>query len=160
MIDVGSVRLSDELQSLIRGLHRPPIERRRDLQYCDLLRSLRIVTQRDLAAHSKPVLFRLNLQAQIVVGEAKRLAVERAGRRRTKKQQTQEGETELHFLLDAPCACRCRTISYKTTAAATETLSDGTLPSIGIETRKSHFRFTRSCSPLPSPPSTKAQSIL
>src|SRR4030081_2988461 len=55
---------------------------------------------------------------------------------------------------------RWRTISYSTTAAATETFSDGTLPSIGIETRKSHFLFTRSCRPLPSAPSTSAQSML
>ncbi len=38
------------------------------------------------------------------------------------------------------------------TPAATDTFSDGTLPSIGMETRKSHFLATRSWTPLPSDP--------
>ena len=44
--------------------------------------------------------------------------------------------------------------------AATETFNEGTLPNIGIDTRKSHFLRTRSWTPLPSAPSTMPQSIL
>src|SRR5581483_2609403 len=59
------------------------------------------------------------------------------------------------------CSCRrCRTTSYSTTPAATDTFNDGTFPNIGIETRKSHFFFTKSWTPLPSAPSTIAQFIL
>ena len=38
-----------------------------------------------------------------------------------------------------PLILRWRTISYNMTPAATDTFSDGTFPSMGIETRKSHF---------------------
>src|SRR6185437_14889375 len=55
---------------------------------------------------------------------------------------------------------RWRATSYITTAPATDTLSEGTLPSIGIFTRKSHFFRICSCRPCPSAPSTRAQSIL
>src|SRR5713101_906286 len=65
-------------------------------------------------------------------------------------------ETCFHFCF----ARRWRTISYITTPAATETFKEGTLPSMGMETRKSHLRRTRSCSPLPSAPRIRAQSML
>src|SRR5215467_13638473 len=63
--------------------------------------------------------------------------------------------------LDLNCKVqrRCRATSYITMAAATETFNDGTLPSMGMETRKSHFLRTCSCNPRPSAPSTSAQSI-
>ena len=54
----------------------------------------------------------------------------------------------------------CRTISYSMTPAATETFRDDILPSMGMDTRKSHFFFTKSWTPLPSAPSTIPQSIL
>ena len=51
------------------------------------------------------------------------------------------------------CAARrWRATSYITTAPATETFSEGTWPSMGMETRKSQRLRTRSCSPLPSAP--------
>src|SRR3954452_6735588 len=55
---------------------------------------------------------------------------------------------------------RWRASSYITMPPATETFSEGTLPSIGIETTKSHLRRTRSCNPFPSAPRTMAQSML
>src|SRR5436305_14984170 len=103
---------------------------------------------------------------QTVARDGEGLAVERGAMQNTTAEDTEEAQglqeqTDLHLWLDASSATRrWRTISYKTTAAATETFRDGTLPSIGIETRKSHLRLTRSCRPLPSPPSTSAQSIL
>src|ERR1700693_2893269 len=115
------------------------------------------------------MLFRFDLDVQIVTGEGKCLAVQRKtvhrrGAEHAEKSQALVGGLhlpELHFEPEEPfLARRCRTISNKTTAAATETFSDGTLPNIGIETRKSHLRFTRSWSPLPSPPRTSAQSML
>src|SRR5580658_7185762 len=130
------------------------------------------------------MLFRLDLNVEVVVGDAECLAVERKTIHHRGTEDTENAKNppnrfhfagfvaELHFVSnfilhplhlacwDATRARRCRTISYSTTAAATETFSDGTFPSIGIETRKSHFRFTRSCRPLPSPPRTRAQSML
>ena len=44
----------------------------------------------------------------------------------------------------------CRSASYITTAPATDTFSDDTLPAIGIRSRWSQVFFTRSCSPAPS----------
>ena len=44
----------------------------------------------------------------------------------------------LHFAF-AALILRWRTISYNMTPAATDTFSDGTFPSMGMETRKSHF---------------------
>src|ERR1700722_1946887 len=169
MIDVRSVGLRHELHYLVTGLHRSPVERRGDLQHRDLLRSLRVVPQSDLAAYSQPMLFRLDLHIEIVIGEAERLtvqreAIQRGGTEGTQKTEKPDGRLQgagFHFDSAEPCFARlCLTISYRTTAAATETFSDGTLPSMGIETRKSHFLFTRSCSPLPSPPRTSAQSML
>src|SRR5262249_49018543 len=52
---------------------------------------------------------------------------------------------------------RCRATSYIITPPATETFREGTLPIMGIETTKSHFRRTKSCNPAPSAPSTMAQ---
>src|SRR5215469_6060331 len=110
----------------------------------------------------------VNQQVQIVVRERKCLTIQcETANRTTEETENTEGlgkslqNWELHFLFDATSLMRrCLTISYKTTAAATETFREGTLPSIGIDTRKSHLRFTRSCRPLPSPPSTRAVSML
>src|SRR5215472_3880628 len=78
--------------------------------------------------------------------------------------EQQSGSPRLHredLDLSAFCpARRWRATSYITTAPATETFSDGTCPSIGIDTRKSQRLRTRSCSPLPSAPSTTAQCML
>src|SRR5712692_8227731 len=76
------------------------------------------------------------------------------GRGRKPAAQNLKLETSSHFCF----ARRWRTISYMTTPAATETFKEGTLPSMGMETRKSHLRRTRSCSPLPSAPRIRAQS--
>src|SRR5205823_457644 len=46
--------------------------------------------------------------------------------------------------------------SYRSTAAATLTLSDSTRPSCGIATARSHVRRTSGRSPLPSAPKTNA----
>ena len=54
-----------------------------------------------------------------------------------------EDAEEIHFAF-AAFVLRWRTISYNMTPAATDTFSDGTFPSMGIETRKSHFLATRS----------------
>src|SRR5579863_591831 len=115
------------------------------------------------------MLLGLDLKVEIVIRDREGFPIQRESADRRGTQQTQEAQWlqprlyfgELHFSSDERRpARRCLTISYKTTAAATETFSDGTFPSIGIETRKSHLRFTRSCRPLPSPPITSAQSIL
>src|SRR5271167_4766994 len=115
------------------------------------------------------MLFRVDLNLQVVIGEGEGLAVQRKAIHHRGTEDTEDTQAlvnglhfgGLHFASGEPClARRCRTISNNTTAAATETFSDGTLPSIGMETTKSHFLLTRSCSPLPSPPSTSAQSML
>src|SRR5579864_1716609 len=112
------------------------------------------------------MLFGVHLKVQIVARDREGFAIERRARQNTTTEDTEEAQwlqehTKLHLWLDASSAARrWRTISYKTTAAATETFREGTLPSMGMETRKSHFRLTRSCRPLPSPPRTRAQSIL
>src|SRR6202012_824907 len=49
---------------------------------------------------------------------------------------------------------RWRAASKSTTAPAAETLSDDTLPAIGICSRWSQVFLTRSCRPSPSRPST------
>src|ERR1039458_1717917 len=169
VVDVGSVGLRNELQGLVAGFNRAPIERRRDLQHSDFLRTLRVISESEFAADSEAMLLWLDLNIQIVISEGECLAVERKtihhrGTEHTEKTQALINGLhfgELHFASEEPFLARlCRTISNRTTAAATETFSDGTLPSIGIETRKSHFLFTRSCNPLPSPPRTSAQSML
>src|SRR6185312_7590301 len=50
---------------------------------------------------------------------------------------------------------RWRAASYITTAPATETLSEETLPAMGMRSKWSQVRFTRSCSPEPSLPRTR-----
>src|ERR1700722_10250169 len=173
MIDVRSVGLCDELQHLAAGADRTPFQGRRNLRHRDFLRSWRIVAQDDFAANAKAMLSGFDTNIQVVMGNSEGFAIEskcvhHRGTEDTEKRKTQK---QLHFLPEdaclfcaPPCAAtllrRCRTISYITTAPATETFSDGTFPSIGIETRKSHFLFTRSCSPLPSAPRTRAQSML
>src|ERR1700683_2338793 len=120
--------------------------------------------QDDLAPHSQPLLPGFDADVQIVAGESKCFPVDSEGVHRgdAENQKIKTQVARLHF---APVGSlsfmrRCRTISYITTAPATDTFSEGTFPSIGIETRKSHFFFTRSCSPLPSAPRTSAQSML
>src|SRR5207247_804405 len=51
---------------------------------------------------------------------------------------------------------RCLLASYRSSAAATLTLSDSTLPAIGIETASSHVRRTSGRRPFPSAPKTRA----
>gem|GEM_PF-7107847 len=53
---------------------------------------------------------------------------------------------------------RWRMASYMTTAPATETLSELTLPAMGMRRRWSQVRLTRSCSPEPSLPRTRQTS--
>src|SRR4029079_6905214 len=57
-----------------------------------------------------------------------------------------------------PCFCqefvRCRTISYKSTAAVADTFSDSTRPRSGTRTSASQAERTRGRSPRPSEPST------
>src|SRR5271166_5792283 len=101
------------------------------------------------------MLFRFHPQIQIVIRESESFAIE-GQRRQNQTTENTEGTKEPH----ADFFPRWRTTSYNITPAATETFSDGTLPSIGIETRKSHFRATRSWRPLPSAPRTMAQSML
>ena len=50
----------------------------------------------------------------------------------------------------------CLAISYIKIPAATDALSELTLPFIGSDTIKSHFSFTRRLIPLPSEPMTRA----
>src|SRR5690348_790338 len=101
----------------------------------------------------------LEVHAQIVLREGQRLALDREGPLTT-TEDAENAEKFFHLSLGACFARRWRATSYITTPAATETLSDGTLPAIGMETRKSHLRRTRSCRPLPSAPRTSAQSML
>jgi hypothetical protein len=53
---------------------------------------------------------------------------------------------------------RWRRASYMTTAPATETLSEETLPAMGMRRRKSQVRLTRSWRPAPSRPRTRQMS--
>ena len=52
-------------------------------------------------------------------------------------------------------ACRCRTTSYMSRAAATEALRELTWPNMGIWTRTSHVSLTRCEMPRPSLPMTR-----
>ncbi len=120
----------------------------------------RIVPQSNLAAHRQTLLVRFYVDIQVVIGEGESFAIEGM---RPNQQTTQDAEEtqdpHLHFV-SAALILRWRTISYSMTPAATDTFSDGTFPSMGMETRKSHFLATRSWTPLPSDPSTMAQSML
>src|SRR5271168_910251 len=176
VIDVRSVRLRDKLQLLAASLDGTPVQGGRNLQHRDLLRRGRIIPQSDLAAGSQPLLHRLDPDVQVVAGEGKRLAIEGKSISRTSTEEAEQAKmqtAQLHcppedasWLVCASLVCvracprLCRTISYITTAPATDTFSEDTFPSIGIETRKSHFFLTRSCRPLPSAPRTSAQSML
>src|ERR1700730_3274960 len=110
------------------------------------------------------MLLRVDLNIEIVVGERKGLAVEGESvphRDTEGQEEAKVHDSKIHFSPEELSRARlCLTISYSTTAAATETFRDDTLPSMGIETRKSHFLFTKSCRPLPSAPRTSAQSML
>src|ERR1700723_3715628 len=117
----------------------------------------RVVAQCDFAARTEPLLPGLEGNGQIIFRYGEGLAFQGRGCR-GENADTQETE-QLHDFLDAPSRL-CRTTSYNTTPAATDTFSDGTFPSIGIETRKSQCLRTKSCIPLPSAPSTTAQFIL
>src|SRR6185503_1918485 len=120
------------------------------------LRNSRVIAQRDLASHAEPLLLSFYADVQIILGESESVAVQSASPQRTEHHKRDASKLHLH----PDFFRRCFTISNSNKPAATETFSDGTCPSIGIETRKSHFLLTRSCSPLPSAPSTTAQSIL
>src|SRR5580704_3696765 len=109
----------------------------------------RVVAQSDLAARPQPLLLGLQGNGQIIFRYGEGLTFQGRGCR-GEHRETQETE-QLHDFLDAPNRL-CRTISYNTTPAATDTFSEGTFPSIGIETRKSQCLRTRSCTPLPSAP--------
>src|SRR5689334_12392864 len=54
---------------------------------------------------------------------------------------------------------RWRRASYMTTAPATETLREATWPAMGMRRRWSQVFLTRSCSPAPSRPRTRQQSV-
>src|SRR5581483_1277753 len=160
MVDIGDVRLGNKLQWFSLGAKGAPVQRGRDLHSGNFLGRAGIVAQDDVSAGAQPFLFGLNAYIQIVFNKSERLAINcrticcQAG-------ESQQNSTQLHSgTLTAPLARLCRTISKSTTPAATDTFSDETLPSIVIETRKSHFLRTRSCTPLPSAPSTMAQSML
>ena len=75
MIDVRGERLPDELERRVPCFDRAPVERGRNLQHRDFLRSSSIVAQRDLAAHAKTMLLRLDLSVQIIFGDGEGLAV-------------------------------------------------------------------------------------
>ena len=55
---------------------------------------------------------------------------------------------------------RWRRASYMTTAPATETLREETLPAMGMRRRWSQVFLTRSWRPVPSLPRTRTQSVL
>src|SRR5262245_45214473 len=110
---------------------------------------------------------RVNLYLQVVSRDGKGVAVKSMHRQRTQHTKKEKKFQVSSFKFQAIpvlydyalrphfCLARlCRTISYSTTPAATETFSEGTLPSMGMETTKSHLRRTRSCNPLPSAPRT------
>src|SRR5258708_591442 len=157
-MDVRGVGLGDVLDGFSVYFDCSPGERRGDLQDCDLLGLSGIVAQRDFAARTESLLLRLEADFQIVLREDERLAVDRQRGRDQTTEETEDTEG-LHVYFDA-ARRRWRTTSNNTIPAATDTFSDGTLPSIGMETRKSQCLRTRSCNPLPSAPSTTAQCIL
>src|SRR5581483_2030424 len=132
-----------------------------------MLGTFGIVAQSYFAAGDEPLQRPINFYLQIVMREGKSLAIQgKQPRRKKKKAAINKYAEKLHpvdrfeFCLVPALARRCLAISYSTTPAATETLSDGTEPSIGMETRKSQFLRTCSCRPLPSAPRTSAQSML
>ena len=127
----------------------------RDRFFCGDAESFRTS---NLAPHRESLLLRLYADIQIVAGEGEGFAINRVGLNQQTTEDTEDTEG-LHFA-SAAFILRWRTISYNMTPAATDTFSDGTFPSMGIETRKSHFFATRSWTPLPSEPNTMAQSML
>src|SRR5580692_3602115 len=120
----------------------------------------RVIAESDLPPGAEPLLLRLQANLQIIFRNREGLAIQSPRRGGNTAQDTDATNIkQLHDFLDAPCRL-CRTTSYSTTPAATDTFNEGTSPSIGIDTRKSQCLLTSSWTPLPSAPSTTAQCIL
>src|ERR1019366_6660578 len=133
MVNIRNVGLRNVLNALAVHPNRTPIERGGNLQRHDLLRLNGIVAQSDLAARAQPLLFGLKAHFQVVPGDGESFPVKRRcgnnqTSRQTKKQTKptkQSHDYQLHDFLDAPSRL-CRTTSYSTTPAATDTFNDGT----------------------------------
>jgi len=98
--------------------------------------------QRDLAAHGQPLLIRLNPNVQIIFCEGECSAVEeKPGPANHRGSRAHRGTS---FCLIPPC----RTISYKTTPAATDN-SGRHFAKHGNRNHKSHLRRTDHASPSP-----------
>ena len=104
-----------------------------------LLRLVAVVAQRNCPFAGEALLLWLDADREIVLREGKGFTIQREGNLDQTTQDTKDAEPP-----HPHCIRRWRTISYNTTPAATETFSDGTFPSMGIETTKSHFFNTRS----------------
>jgi hypothetical protein len=92
VIDVRVVGLRDKLQQLAAGPDRAPVQRRRNLQHCDLLWRGRIIPQSNLAASAQALLLGLDTDAQVIAGESKRLTVERKSAHHRGTENTEEAE--------------------------------------------------------------------
>src|SRR5215470_2583895 len=147
MVEVRGVGLRREWNRLAFDLDRAPIQGRRNLKSNIFLRGGGIVAYRNPSADPESLLGGFEPNIQVIFCDGERFAVEGQGGRGCSDKNAENVEKRHREL-----ARLCRTISYKTTPAATETFKDGTFPSIGIETRKSHFLITRSCKPFPSAP--------
>src|SRR5439155_22794787 len=115
VVNVGGVGLRNELQRLVAGFDGAPVERRRNLEDGNLLGRGRIVAESNRATCSQPMLVRLDLNLQVIVGKRERLAVERQSIHHRGTEDTEEATAPapgIHFALAEPSrARRWRTIS-------------------------------------------------
>src|SRR5205807_8571762 len=102
VVNVGGVGVGNELQWLVVASDRTPVEGRRDLQHRDLLRALRIVSKRDLAANSQTLLLGVHLDIQVIVGEGEGFAVKRKRIYHRGTEKTEKSQTHQPILHSAP----------------------------------------------------------